>query len=304
MAGNGMRPDVWERFQERFGITKLLEFFNSSEAIFTTINGCEGDYLKNAVGHHGLLLRFSLRNASVPVEFDWETQSIVRDPVTGFARRKSYEDGGEILVKVSSEAAFQGYCNSQEATSKKFERDVFRKGDIYFRTGDTLKRTKDGRWFFLDRLGDTFRWKGEKVSTAEVEEVLGSFPGILEANVYGVLVPSTEGRAGSAAIAIAPEQLNTFDWVSSAKFLRSKLPTYAVPIFLQVMAAEIGIMGSHNNKQIKGALREEGINPSMKGTKVEGGKRDQVRWISPERQTYIEFKDEDWSNLNRGKARF
>lgn len=303
MAGNGMRPDVWERFQERFGITKVLEFFNSTEGLFTTINVCKGDYLKNAVGHHGLLFRFAFRNAFVPVEFDWETKSIVRDPLTGFARRKPFEEGGEILVKVSSEAAFQGYWNSLEATSKKFERDVFRKGDIYYRTGDALKRTKDGRWFFLDRLGDTFRWKGENVSTAEVAEVVGSFPGILEANVYGVLVPGTDGRAGCAAIAIAPEQLNKFDWGSLAKYLRSNLSSYAVPIFIRVVPAEIGAMGSHNNKQVKGPLREEGINPSMKGTKVEGGKKDKVLWITPDSQTYTEFRDEDWSNINGGRAR-
>lgn len=300
MIGNGLRPDVWERFRERFGITKIVEFFNSTEGMFTTVNFCEGDYLKNAVGHHGLLLRLALRNASVPVEFDEETQAIVRDPVTGFAKRKPYEEGGEILVKIPNEAAFQGYWDSHQATSKKFERDVFEKGDIYYRTGDALKRTNDGRWFFLDRLGDTFRWKGENVSTAEVAKVVGEFPGILEANVYGVLVPGTEGRAGCAAITVAHEQL---DWLSLAEYLRTKLPSYAVPIFIRVVEGKIGTMGSHNNKQIKGPLREEGINPSMKGTKVEGGNGDRLLWITKGGQSYTEFGDEDWSNLNKGRTR-
>lgn len=303
MIGNGMRPDVWDRFRERFGITKVAEFFNSTEGMFTTINFCEGGYFKSAVGHHGLLLRLLLRNTFVPAEFDEETQSIVRDPLTGFARRRSYEEGGEILVKISSEAEFQGYWNSKEATSKKFERDLFRKGDLYYRTGDALRRTNDGRWFFLDRLGDTFRWKGENVSTAEVAEVVGSFPGVLEANVYGVLVPGTEGRAGCAAINIAHQQLDTFNWASLAEFLRSKLPSYAVPIFVRVVAREIGAMGNHNNKQIKGPLRQEGINPSLKGTKVEGGNEDRLFWYTPSGQTYTEFTDEDWSNINKGRAR-
>lgn len=306
MIGNGLRPDVWERFCERFGITQIAEFFNSTEGMFATINFCEGDYLRNAVGHHGLLLRLALRHAAVPVEFDEETQSIVRDPVTGFGKRKSYDEGGEILVKIPNETAFQGYWNADEATSKKFERNLFAKGDLYYRTGDSLRRTDDGRWFFLDRLGDTFRWKGENVSTAEVAKVVGEFPGILEANVYGVLVPGTEGRAGCAAITVASahRDSDTLNWSALAHHLRSKLPSYAVPIFIRIVNGEIGTtMGSHNNKQIKGPLREEGINPSLKGTKVAGGERDRVLWITPGRQAYTEFGEEEWRGLNRGRAR-
>lgn len=303
MIGNGLRPDVWERFRDRFGITKVVEFFNSTEGLFTTINYCEGDYLKDAVGHHGLLLRFLLRSTFVPVEFDKETQSVIRDPETGFAKRKPYDEGGEIIVKVPSEAAFQGYWNSQEATAKKFERNVFKKGDLYYRTGDALKRTDDGRWLFLDRLGDTFRWKGENISTAEVAMVIGNFPGIVEANVYGVLVPGTDGRAGCAAISIAPEQLHKFDWASLTKHLRSELPSYAVPVFIRVVGKEVGTTGSHNNKQLKGPLREEGINPGLKGTKVERGNEDRLLWASTRDQAYTEFRDEDWSNLSKGRAR-
>ena len=304
MFGNGLRPDVWERFRERFGITKVVEFFNSTEGMFSTVNFCEGDYLKDAVGHHGLLLRLALRNASVPVEFDEETQSIVRDPVTGFAKRKPHEEGGEIVVKVPNEAAFQGYWNSREATSKKFERNLFEKGDLYYRTGDALRRTNDGRWFFLDRLGDTFRWKGENVSTAEVAKVVGEFPGILEANVYGVLVPGTEGRAGCAAITIAPTHIEAFDWHALAQHLQSKLPRYAVPIFIRVVQGDIGTtMGSHNNKQIKVPFREEGIDPALKGTRVAGGMGDRLLWIKSGGQTYTEFGEEEWKDLNNRRAR-
>lgn len=148
-----------------------------------------GPYSANAVGHHGAILRHRFRDIYVPVEVDIDTNEILRDPKTGFAKRKSYEEGGEILVNIPNESAFVGYWRNPEATEKKFERNVFKKGDLFYRTGDALRRTPDGRWFFLDRLGDTFRWKSENVSTAEVAEYLGNFPGVIEASVYGVEVP-------------------------------------------------------------------------------------------------------------------
>ena len=141
------------------------------------------------MGHHGAILRHKFRDIYVPVETDIDTNQILRDPKSGFAKRKSYEEGGEILVNIPSESAFVGYWRNPEATEKKFERNVFKKGDLFYRTGDALRRTPDGRWFFLDRLGDTFRWKSENVSTAEVAECLGHFPGVVEASVYGVEVP-------------------------------------------------------------------------------------------------------------------
>jgi acyl-CoA synthetase (AMP-forming)/AMP-acid ligase II len=148
-----------------------------------------GPYFANAVGRHGAILRHKFRDIYVPVEIDTDTNEVLRDPKTGFAKRKSYEEGGEILVNIPSESAFAGYWRNPEATGKMFERNVFKKGDLFYRTGDALRRTPDGRWFFLDRLGDTFRWKSENVSTAEVAECLGNFPGVVEANVYGVEVP-------------------------------------------------------------------------------------------------------------------
>ena len=303
MMGNGMRPDVWRPFQERFGVPEVVEFFNSTEGVFATVNDCRGDFFTNAVGHHGALLRFALRNTFVPVEIDSETGMIVRDPRTGFAKRKSYEQGGEIIVRVPSEDAFAGYQMAADATAKKFERNVFRNGDLYYRSGDALRRTTDGRWFFLDRLGDTYRWKSENVSTAEVSEVIGDFPGILEANVYGVEVPGSDGRAGCAAIIIAPEQREHFDWTSLARFATEKLPRYAVPLFIRVVDAGVGSMASHNNKQNKGPLREEGINPEMRGTKLADGRNDQFFWIPPKGDTYIKFEKKDWDRLNKGIAR-
>lgn len=151
MFGNGLRPDVWRRFSERFGIGNVSEFFNSTEGVFGLLNVCKGPYLQTAVGHHGALLRLILRNTFIPVKVDLETDAIWRDPKTGFAQRNKYEEGGEIIVAVPNEQAFAGYWDNPEATSKKFERDVFKKGDLYYRSGDALRRTTDGRWFFMDR---------------------------------------------------------------------------------------------------------------------------------------------------------
>ena len=212
MYGNGLRPDVWIKFRERFRVPEVAEFFSSSEGVFNLINYCRGDYLAASVGHHGLINRFIYRNTIVPVLVDQDTGGIARDPKTGFAYRQPYEVGGEMIVAVPNTAAFAGYYKNEEATRKKFERDVFKKNDLWYRSGDALRRTEDGRWFFMDRLGDTFRWKSENVSTAEVAEVLGNFPGVVEANVYGVLLPGHDGRAGCAAVFIDPNYKNSFDF--------------------------------------------------------------------------------------------
>lgn len=303
MTGNGMRPDVWLRFCERFGVLEVGEFFASSEGVFSLTNHCRGAYLVNAVGHHGAILRFMLRNRFLPVQFNHDTNSIFRDPKTGFAKRKSYEEGGEIIVKLESEAEFPGYWNDAGSTMKKLERDVFEEGDLYLRTGDALRRTHDGRWFFVDRLGDTFRWKSENVSTAEVAEIVGTFPGILEANIYGVLVPGSDGRAGCAAVSIAPEQRKSFDWPALARFLKGNLPSYAIPVFIRVLESDVGATGNHNNKQIKGPLREEGANPDLRGGKVQGGKDDRFLWLPLNGDSYVEFEAEDWKKLETGMAR-
>merc|ERR1712169_40452 len=122
-------------------------------------------------------LRTLSRNVYIPVKIDHETGDIWRDPKTGFAQRTSYDEGGEMIVAVPNKEAFQGHWRSQAATDKKFCTDVFKKGDIYYRSGDALRRDGDGRWYFLDRLGDTFRWKSENVSTAEVALTIGQYPG-------------------------------------------------------------------------------------------------------------------------------
>jgi acyl-CoA synthetase (AMP-forming)/AMP-acid ligase II len=296
MYGNGLRPDVWTKFRERFGVTEVVEFFNSTEGVFSLVNYSRGDYLASSVGHHGLIMRATTKGAYVPVLVDQVSGEIAKDPKTGFAYRQPYETGGEIIVNVPDEKVFPGYFNNPEATAKKFERNVFKKGDLWYRTGDALRRTADGRWFFMDRLGDTFRWKGENVSTAEVSEVLGKYPGIVEANVYGVQLPNHDGRAGCAALFIDPNMRKGFDYGGLLKHARTHLPKYAVPIFIRVVQKMTPI---HNNKQNKAPLREEGVDPD----KVKAG--DEIWWVDGHGKgmTYVEFGKGHWEDLHGGRAR-
>lgn len=298
MYGNGMRPDVWARFKERFGVEMVCEFFNSSEGVFGMINYCRGPFFANCVGHHGLLLRALMHNTYVPVLVDAEDGSITRHPTTGFATRTPYATGGEILVAAASEAVFAGYKDNPAATAKRFARDVFRPGDLWYRTGDALRRDSEGRWFFTDRLGDTFRWKSENVSTAEVGAAIGQFPGVVEANVYGVLVPRADGRAGCAAVFLAPERRAGFDWAAFAAFLRQRLPRYAVPVFVRVLER---MAPMHNQKQNKVPLRTEGVEPE----KVRAGSSpgDRLFWLPPGREAYVPFAQKDWNALVAGASK-
>lgn len=242
--GNGLRADIWVPFRERFGIDTILEFYNSSELMFGLSVASRGDFTAKSLGLHGALLRWSMRGSHIAVEVDTETGALVRDPATGFARQVPLEEGGEILVRLEPGSQtpgkdFRGYWRSEEATSKKMARDVLKKGDHYYRTGDSLRRDRDGRWFFGDRLGDTFRWKGENVSTTEVADALGDFPGILEANVYGVQLPGHDGRAGAVALLVAEDKRREFDFKGFLRYVLSVcLSFYGLvsfsPLFLSV----------------------------------------------------------------------
>lgn len=316
MFGNGLRPDVWKRFQERFGIKEVLEFFASSEGIFALQIHAKGPYFQGCVGHHGAILRTMYRNVYVPVRVDSISNAVVRDPTTGFAIREGYNTGGEMLTALADESEFAGYFKNTEATSKKFIRNVFKKGDLWYRSGDALRRDDDGKWFFLDRLGDTYRWKGENVSTAEVAQVIGLFDNVVEANVYGVEVPGHDGRAGCAALYISPEKRQSFDYAGLLRYVvarrsaipeqemtrliivlrnaRQALPRYAVPIFIRLVKEMTPI---HNNKQNKVPLRNEGVDPD----KVNPA--DEIYVMSKDALTYVPFTAADWAALVDGKSR-
>jgi len=251
-CGNGLRPDVWHEFKKRFQIPRIIEFYAATEGNVTIFNfdGKEG-----AVGRIPWFLAH--RFPTKVVRFDVERQEPVRNE-QGFCIECGPDEPGEVIgriIKDSSKpgARFEGYATASE-TEKKVLHDVFTKGDIWFRTGDLMRKDADGYFYFIDRIGDTFRWKGENVSTTEVEEAIGAFHGVLEANVYGVRIAGRDGRAGMAAI--VAEQ--GFNLASFREHLVNRLPDYARPVLLR-MRGNMEVTSTFKAKKID--LVREGFDP-------------------------------------------
>jgi fatty-acyl-CoA synthase len=187
------------------------------------------------------------------VQFDIEGEQPIRNE-KGFCVECKPDEAGEAIGKIDEERGrFEGYSKGAD-TEKKILRDVFEKGDAWFRTGDLLKRDAQHYYYFIDRIGDTFRWKGENVATSEVAEAISIFPGIKEANVYGVKVPGTDGRAGMAALVTA----GPIDFAKFKAHLEKNLAAYARPIFLR-MQPEIEITGTFKHRKVE--LVKEGYDP-------------------------------------------
>ncbi|KAI7968087.1 hypothetical protein EIK77_007842 [Talaromyces pinophilus] len=294
--GNGMRPDVWANVKERFGIETIAEFYSSTEGFSGHWNRSANDFSAGAIGRNGLIGELLLGRTMALVEVDHEKEIPRRDPATGFCMRVPRGEPGELLYALDPNDIaykYQGYFNNSEASEKKILRDVFAKGDAWFRTGDTLKWDTEGRWYFTDRIGDTFRWKSENVSTNEVAEVLGSHPDIAEANVYGVSLPHHDGRAGCAAIILKNGAIDVPSDIleSLAVHVLANLPRYALPLFLRV-TAELERTG--NNKQPKHILRQEGVDPAKVSAK------DRLYWLRGNK--YVPFTPEDWARLSAAQV--
>jgi fatty-acyl-CoA synthase len=247
--GNGLRADVWADFVERTGIKRLVEFYGSTEG---NVNFFNLDGKIGAVGRIPRLLRSKLKGRIV--KFDVETEEPVRG-ADGLCIEADVDEPGEAVGPITSEPRqrFDGY-NDESQSKKKILRDVFEKGDLWFRTGDLMKMDKDGYIYFVDRVGDTFRWKGENVSTSEVEIAISSMPGVKHAIVYGVTVPGQDGRAGMAAV--TPR-----DGVDVAKLyqhLTERLPSYARPVFLRLQG-EVETTGTLKYRKVD--LVKEGFDP-------------------------------------------
>ncbi|WP_407522145.1 long-chain-acyl-CoA synthetase [Methylobacterium oryzisoli] len=249
-AGNGLRPEVWEAFQARFAIPRILEFYAATEGTLSLVN-VEGRV--GAVGRVPPFLRHS--SPAAIVRHDPETGMPVRG-ADGLCLRCAPDEPGELIGRLSREVGaqrFEGYT-SAAASDAKVLRDVFAPGDAWFRTGDLMRLDRQGFYFFVDRVGDTFRWKGENVATTEVAAALADAPGVAEAVVYGVAVPGAEGRAGMAALRVAPG----FDPAVVRAHLAARLPAYARPLVLRLCAAfEI----TETFKQKKQGLAAEGFDP-------------------------------------------
>ena len=246
--GNGLRPDIWEAFAERFAIPRILEFYGATEGNVSFMN------LDGRVGSVGRMPALLRQAAGIHlVRFDVEREDVVRG-ADGFCIECGPDEPGEAIGRITGAVRFEGYTD-ESATEKKILRDVFRRGDAYFRTGDLLRRDEDDYFYFVDRIGDTFRWKGENVSTTEVAAVLSTFPHVREANVYGVTVPGADGRAGMVSLVVGAD----FDLADFAERVATGLPRYARPVFVRLQE-EIEITGTFKHRKVD-AVRE-GFDPA------------------------------------------
>lgn len=247
MMGNGLRPDVWHQFKQRFGIQRIAEFYGSSEGNVGFVNLLNKDC--------------TVGTTTVPlalVKYDVEADEIVRDS-QGKLITVAEGETGLLLGKITEATAFEGYTSETE-TEKKILRNAFEEGDAWFNTGDLMRTVDVGfslgmkHYQFVDRVGDTYRWKSENVSTNEVGEILNGHPQIDFCNVYGVDVPHAEGKAGMAAIVLAPG-VAALDLESLSAFVNAELPSYARPVFLRIQS-ELDTTGTF--KMVKGDLRAQG----------------------------------------------
>jgi len=249
--GNGLRPEIWHSFQKRFNIGRIVEFYGATEGNVALMN------FDGTVGAVGRIPKWAKGKFNVElVRFDVENEQPMRGE-DGFCIPCKPGEVGEALGEILNDpdkpsARFEGYAKKEE-TEKKILRNVFREGDAWFRSGDLLKQDKRGYFYFIDRIGDTFRWKGENVATSEVAEVLSVFPGIKEANVYGVHVPGADGRAGMASLVG-----KDLDLEALRKHLEAQLPDYAQPLFLRIQP-EMEITGTFKHRKVD--LVKEGFDP-------------------------------------------
>ncbi len=281
IIGNGLRPEVWTPFQERFQIPRIVEFYGATEGNFALIN------FSGKVGAIGQLPGFLRKAVGIElVRFDIETEEIVRGP-DGFCQRCDFDEPGELLIKISQTTRFEGYTN-ESATKKKVLQNAFGKGDAYFRSGDLLRLDEEGFFFFVDRIGDTFRWKGENVATSEVAEVVSGVAGVEEANIYGVEIPGTDGRAGMAALVTNDD----FDIEALDRVVEEGLASYARPIFIRILP-QMEITGTFKHRKVD--LVREGFDP----TKL----TDRLYFRDPEKGRYVPLDLAAFERIEAGQFR-
>ena len=245
--GNGLRPDVWLDFKKRFGLKRITEFYGASEGNVAFANLMNKD------------CTIGMTSAKIAlVRYDVDADEIVRD-ASGRCTEVAPGEPGLLLGHINPDAVFEGYTDP-EATEKKVVRNVLEEGDAWFNTGDLIRETDVGfslgypHYQFVDRTGDTFRWRSENVSTNEVGEILNGFDGIDLCNVYGVEVPGADGRAGMAAVRLS-DATTELDLAALTTYVQRELPAFGRPVFLRVQR-EFDLTGTF--KMVKGDLKREG----------------------------------------------
>ncbi|NWK73406.1 long-chain-acyl-CoA synthetase [Acinetobacter sp. SwsAc6] len=281
MIGNGMRPNIWDKFKERFGIEEVLELYASSEGNVGFSNVFNFD---NTVG-------FSPTPYAV-IQFDKEKNEPIRNK-KGWCIKVKKGEVGLLVGKITRRSPFDGYTDPEKNKSV-IIKDMFKHGDAYFNTGDLVRDIGFRHAQFVDRLGDTFRWKGENVSTTEVENMVSEYSKISEAVVYGVEIPNTNGRAGMAAITLHPNAvLDEQDCKDMLVEFKKCLPAYAVPLFLRIQQ-QVETTGTF--KYQKSKLKEQGFDPEKTSDRI-------LVWL-PNSDAYCDLTADILSNINAYKYRF
>ncbi len=280
MIGNGLRPGAWNAFKTRFGVKHICELYAASDGNIGFINILNFDHT----------IGFSLMAWEL-VTYDHDSGQPIRN-AKGFMNKVAKGAQGLLLARIDDKAPLDGYTDPQK-TEKVVLHDVFKKGDSYFNTGDLLRNIGFGHAQFVDRLGDTYRWKGENVSTTEVENILLQYPQIAEAVAYGVEIRNTNGRAGMAAITPA-ESLATLDFSELLDFARQQMPAYAVPLFLRV---KVKMETTGTFKYQKTRLKDEAFDPGKTCD-------DPIYAWLPGTQTYVQVTEQVLADIHGGKYRY
>jgi len=281
-----MRPDVWNGFKERFRIPQILEFYAATEGNVSLVN-VEGR--PGAIGRIPPFLAH--RFPATLVQYDADAGTPMRDE-HGFCVPCAPNEVGEAIGPLLKDRSniggrFEGYTD-EEASERKVLRGVFEPGDAWFRTGDLMRKDEGGYFYFVDRIGDTFRWKGENVATSEVSEAICGFPGIRDASVYGVAIPGADGRAGMATI-VADDGL---DLAAFRTHVIESLPEYARPVFLRVRD-QLDVTATF--KHTKNALVRDGYDPIA----IE----DAMYFHDRVRQTFVRLDTSLYDRIQRGEVR-
>ncbi|XP_048828413.1 very long-chain acyl-CoA synthetase-like [Brienomyrus brachyistius] len=280
--GNGIRADVWKEFLNRFGSIQVRELYAATEGNigFMNLSGKLG-----AVGRvnyiHRKIFPYLL------IKYDTEKEEPVRNS-EGLCVEVLKGETGLLVSKITEKAPFNGYARNLQQTEKKRLRNVLQKGDLYFNSGDLLRIDEDNFIYFQDRIGDTFRWKGENVATTEIADILSMVDCIKEANVYGVRVPDHEGRIGMAAITLKEDK--QFDCSSTFSHVASYLPTYARPRFIRIQS-QLDITGTYKQKKVK--LVDEGFNPAAI--------QDPLYILDEQEKSYIPMTQKTYSLIASGQ---
>ncbi|ANZ73318.1 BA75_00994T0 [Komagataella pastoris] len=293
--GNGLRSDIWRQFKERFNIEAVGEFYAATEAPFATTCFQTGNFGIGACRSYGKFVNSVLQFQHCIVKIDPEDPTKLYRDNSGRCHVADFDEPGELVMKIffprNPKSTFQGYLNNKRETESKVARNVFHKNDAWYRSGDLLRMDKDGLLYFIDRLGDTFRWKSENVSTTEVENEVLQVKGVKQCCVVGAQVPNHEGRAGYCVIEKI-EGITTEKIIESvASHLQTTLPSYARPVFIRIDIIPM----TDNHKVSKKDFKDPHL-PRNKSEEI-------VYYLDGKTKEYQYLSDETWSQILEGSIR-